>query len=113
MFRAIGLQIGATVIVVVLASMLVGVRGGVSAGLGGFACILPNLMFALRLASVSKRPGGSYPLNFFIGEFVKIAATIGLLAIAVRSYPEMHWLSMLAGMVIALQAGFFALGKKS
>jgi ATP synthase protein I len=81
-------------------------------GLAAIACILPNLLFALRLAMVNHRGGASYAVNFFVGEFLKIGATIGLLAIAVKGYPEMHWPSLLIGFAIVLHAGFIAFWKK-
>jgi len=112
MFRSLFLQIGASILVIVVAGFLVGAQGAISAGLGAFACIVPNALFILRLHSLAGRPGASYPVHFFLGEFVKIVATAGLLAIALVVYPEMHWLSLLAGWVIALQAGFFAFWKK-
>ncbi len=84
-----------------------------SAVLGGVACVLPNFLFALRLKFVASRPGASYPANFFLGEFVKIALTIGLLVISVREYADLHWPAMLIGMGLALQAGFLAFWKKS
>ena len=84
-----------------------------SALLGGMACVLPNLLFALRLRAVARRPGASYPANFFLGEFVKVLATIGLLVFVVRGYADLHWPSMLIGLGLALQAGFLAFFKKS
>lgn len=113
MFRAIYLQIGAALITAVAAGVIVGSRGVVSVGLAAVACIVPNLFFAVRLAMVVNRRGASYAANFFIGEFLKIAATIGLLAIAVKGYPEMHWPSLLIGFAIVLHAGFIAFWKKS
>ena len=70
-------------------------------------------MFALRLKSVASRPGASYPANFFLGEFVKIAATIGLLVFVVKGYADLHWPSLLIGLGLAVQAGFLAFWKKS
>ncbi len=113
MFRAIFLQIGATFLVVVVSGWFSGAHAAISAGIGGLASVLPNAMFALRLSMVSRRSGASYPANFFVGEFLKIAATIGILAIAIRTYPDMHWLSLLLGLAIALHASFFAFWKKS
>lgn len=113
MFRAILLQVGATIITALAAGLLVGARGAVSAALGGVACALPNFFFALRLKFVANRPGASYPANFFLGEFVKVAATIGLLVFVVREYADLHWPSMLIGLGLALQAGFLAFWKKS
>ena len=113
MFRAILLQVGAVIITMLVAGSLVGVRGAVSALLGGVACVLPNFLFSLRLKLAANRRGASYPANFFLGEFVKIAATIGLLVFAVRGYADLHWPSMLIGLGLALQAGFLAFWKKS
>lgn len=62
---------------------------------------------------MASRPGSSYPVNFFLGEFVKIAATAGLLVLIVRGYADLHGPAMLIGLVLALQAGFLALWKKS
>ena len=113
MFRAILWQVAATLIAAVLASLIAGMSGVVSAAMGGAVCILPNFLFALRLKLVAVRTGASYPVNFFIGEFVKIAATVGLLVFVVKEYPDLHGPSMLIGLGLALQAGFLAFWKKS
>ncbi|MFZ4535220.1 ATP synthase subunit I [Propionivibrio sp.] len=113
MYRAIFLQVGATIIAALAAGLFAGTRGAVSATLGGLACTLPNFLFATRLKFVAKRPGASYPANFFLGEFVKIAATVGLLVFVVKEYTDLHALSMLIGLVLALQAGLLAFWKKS
>ena len=113
MFRAILLQVAATIITALIAGLLAGTRGAASAILGGAVCVLPNFLFALRLKLVANRPGASYPANFFLGEFVKIAATIALLVLVVKEYADLQWPSLLVGMVLALQAGFLAFWKKS
>ena len=113
MYRAIFLQFGAALITALGAGAIVGTRGLVSVGIAAVAALLPNLLFAIRLVMVNNRPGASYAANFFIGEFLKIGATIGLLAIAVKGYPEMHWPSLLIGLAVVLHAGFIAFWKKS
>ncbi len=113
MLKAIFLQIGAALITAIGAGVIVGTRGFVSVGLAAAAAILPNLLFAIRLMMVNNRAGASYAANFFIGEFLKIAATIGLLVIAITGYPEMHWPSLMIGLAIVLHAGFIAFWKKS
>jgi len=113
MFRAIFLQAGATIIAATAGGLFAGTQGAVSAILGGAACTLPNLLFALRLKAVANRRGASFPANFFLGEFVKILATIALLVLVVREYADLHWPSMLIGLGLALQAGFLAFWKKS
>ncbi|MCB4359950.1 ATP synthase subunit I [Quatrionicoccus australiensis] len=112
MYKAIYLQFGAAVITAIGAGLIVGTRGLVSVGLAAIASILPNLFFAVRLTMLSNRPGNIYAANFFIGEFLKIGVTIGLLAIAIKGYPEMHWPSLLIGFAIVLHAGFIAFWKK-
>ena len=113
MYRAIFLQFGAALITALGAGAIVGTRGLVSVGIAAVAALLPNLLFAIRLSMVNQRPGASYAANFFIGEFLKIAATIGILAIAIKGYPEMHWPSLLIGLAVVLHAGFLAFWKKS
>ena len=108
MFKAVFLQIGATILATLIAGAITGVRGALSAALGGAACVLPNLLFALRLSAVAKRPDASYPLEFFVGEFVKIASTVGLLATVRLVYPDVHWLALFLGFVVALKANLFA-----
>ena len=112
MLNAIYLQLGAALITAILAGAIVGMRGLVSVGFAALAAILPNLFFVVRLSMLKNRPGSSYVANFFIGEFLKIAATIGILAIAIKGYPEMHWPSLLIGLAIVLHAGFLAFWKR-
>jgi len=112
MLKAIYIQLGAALITAVLAGAIVGMRGLVSVGFAALAAILPNLFFAIRLTMLKNRPEASFAANFFIGEFLKIAATIGILAIAIKGYPEMHWPSLLIGLAIVLHAGFLAFWKR-
>lgn len=109
MFRAVLLQVAATLVVAVIAGILAGKHGAVSAALGGAAIVLPNSLFALRLFAESRKPGGASPAAFFVGEFMKIAATIALLAVAASFYRDMHWLALIAGLVVAVKANLFAL----
>ena len=112
MFKALILQLVAAFITALGAGAIVGTRGLVSVGIAALAALIPNLFFAIRLTMVNNRPGASYAANFFIGEFLKIAATIGILAIAIKGYPEMHWPSLLIGLAVVLHAGFLAFWKK-
>ena len=81
MFRIVGLQIVATLIVALAAWPLGGVSAAISALLGGAACVVPNALFALRLMIAARRPQGTDMAVFFVGEFVKIGSTIALLAL--------------------------------
>lgn len=113
MFRAILLQVGAAIITAVAAGLLVGVRGSISAALGGAVCVLPNLVFALRLRLVANRPRASFSANFLLGELVKMFVTVALLIVVARVYADVHWPSLLLGLALALQAMLFALWKKN
>ncbi len=109
MFKAVFLQLGATILATLIAGLIIGSRGALSAALGGAACVLPNLLFVLRLAGGERRPAAAYPVVFFVGEIIKIAATVGLLATVRLVYPDVHWLALFCGLVVALKANLFAL----
>jgi ATP synthase protein I len=84
---------------------------GLSALMGGLSYLLPSLLFALRLRRLARRApvsGSSYPLEFFFGEAVKIALTIGLLVLSLYLVPGLVWGWFIGGLAVALQAGFFA-----
>lgn len=104
LIKVILLQLSLVAVVAAIAAVWVGARGATSTLIGGFAYILPNLLFVLRMALV---PGRASVLTFFAGEFFKIAGTIGILVVAVRYY-EVHWLCMLVGLLAALKANLFA-----
>ncbi|GAA5174868.1 hypothetical protein GCM10025771_05560 [Niveibacterium umoris] len=108
MYKVVVLQIVAALIGTVLGSVFFGLRGAFSAALGGAACVLPAWLFAIRLHAASKRPGASYALAFFLGELIKIALSIGLLAAARLVYPDVHWGAVVLGLVVTLQANVFA-----
>jgi ATP synthase protein I len=108
MFKAVSLQIGATILAAFVAASFSGMRGAVSAALGGAACFLPNLLFALRLRAVSRRSDGSYPTAFFAGELIKLASTVGLLVAVQLVYSDVHWLALFLGLVLTLKANLFA-----
>lgn len=104
LIKVILLQLGLVAVVAAISAGLVGARGAISALVGGFAYIVPNLLFVLRMALVPERTS---VLTFFVGEFFKIVGTIGILVVAVRYY-EVHWLCMLVGLLAALKANLFA-----
>jgi ATP synthase protein I len=108
MLKAVLLQIGATTLAALLAAYMFGTRGVVSAALGGAACFLPNLLFALRLSLASRGPGTSYPAVFFVGEIFKLAASVGLLAAVLFVYDDVHLLALFIGLILALKANLFA-----
>ena len=109
MLMAVMLQI-ASVLVLALGAGLV--SDWTSAGyavLGGAAAIIPNSLFALRLATHRGRSAESYPVVFFLGQVTKIALTVALLAAINKWLGPVSWLPLLLGLIVALQAPLFAL----
>ncbi len=107
MFTAIGLQIVAVVGLAGCAWLAVDGTSATSVLLGGAAAVIPNGLFALRLAAHRNRSPESYPVVFFLGEFAKIGLTIALLAAVVRWHPEVRPLALLLGLIAALKAPLF------
>ena len=109
MFRVIGLQVIASVLVAVFAWLVAGGAAAVSALLGGAACFVPNGLFALRLAVAAKRPGGTNVATFFVGEFLKIGSTIALIALIAWVWKDVVWLAMIVAVIAALKSYLIAL----
>ena len=107
------MQVIVTVIATIAAGVAIGTRGALSAAAGGGVCIIPNLLFALRLQSLRLNTGNSYSRNFLLGELLKLVLIFALLATVVRIYTELHWPSMLIGLVLASQAMFLAFWKRA
>lgn len=93
-------------IAVGLTGLLFGGRGALSAGLGGVVCCLPNLACAGYLTWAAKRKGGVQAHAFFVGEAIKFALILGLLAVIRLSVPDVHWGALLLGLIVTLQANF-------
>lgn len=108
MFRAVLHQSVATLVVTGLAWFWVGQHGAVSAVLGGGAIVFPNLLFALSLWTAA-RSGRVSVAGFFVGEFIKVAATLALLVIVAGAYRDLHWPALLAGLFVALKANLFVI----
>lgn len=91
----------------VVAMVCWGVAGGLAATsslAGTGAYLLPNAVFALRLWVSTYRPGGASPELFFIGEFLKLVATILLLwLVASVGGDQVQWPAVVVGMVAALK----------
>lgn len=104
MLRIVLLQFAATVLSCLVAGLIGGKHALFSALLGGLCCAVPNALFALRLHISAQKPEGASPMTFLIGEFVKIAMTIALLAAVVLLYRDLNWLALIAAFIIALKS---------
>ena len=110
MLMAVLLQIAAVTVLALGTAIVAGWPSAASAALGGAAAIVPNSLFALRLAMQRGRTAESYPVVFLLGQFAKIGLTVGLLAAIVKGLgPQVEWLPLLLGLIIALKAPLFAL----
>jgi ATP synthase protein I len=109
MFIAVGLQVVTVAVLGLLTGIIFDWHSAECLVLGGVAAIIPNGLFALRLAANRGRTAESYPAVFFLGEFAKIGLTVALIALIARSFESLNWLPMLIGLIAALQAPLFAL----
>ncbi|NMG66016.1 ATP synthase subunit I [Azoarcus indigens] len=107
MLKAVLLQLGATLLATAIAAFFFGLRGAISAAAGGMACALPGWVFALRLRMLAKRSGASVAA-FVVGELIKVVSIVGLLALILVLYPDVHWGALLIGLILALKANLFA-----
>ena len=103
MFKVVYLQLGATGLAVVLSALLFDLNGGLSAGLAGLACVVPNALFAWRLSQAQANA-----FTFFVGEFFKVFSIVALLMLIGMLYRDLHWGAVILGMVLALKANLFA-----
>jgi ATP synthase protein I len=109
MFIAVGLQVATVAVLALVAGFGHDWTSAKFLALGGAAAILPNGLFALRLATHRGKPAESYPVVFFLGEFAKIGLTAALIVWVARSFESVRWLALLIGLIAALQVPILAL----
>jgi ATP synthase protein I len=108
MYKTIALQLVTILIVAALVAFWLGERGAISAVLGGAVVVFPNTLFALRVW-VAARSNRISAAGFLIGEFIKVVATLTLLVTVAMMYRDVHWLALLAGLIVALKSNLFGL----
>ncbi len=74
--------------------------------LGAVVVIIPCAIFAFRLSLHQGRAPESYPVVFFVGEFVKVGLIIAGLGLIAKFLPGADWLPLLIGLIVALKAPF-------
>jgi ATP synthase protein I len=113
MLKAVLLQATMILLVAALAAAVGGAHAAWSAAFGGLACVIPNASFALRL-SMARRRGGVTVHGLFIGEFVKVAATVLLIVAVAHFYRDLNWLAFIVGCIATLKSYFlmFILGRR-
>lgn len=108
MRKIVYLQVFATMVIAVFSALLGGESAAVSALLSGFACALPNAIFAANLGIFLKISPKSAPVIFLIGEFIKIIA-IALLLCLVVLYEDLIWPAVIVTMIVVLNCSFLGL----
>jgi ATP synthase protein I len=82
----------------------------ISVAYGAFSVVLPAALFARGLMSqFSSLNALTAGIGFFVWEFVKIVATLVLLAIAPKLVTDLDWLAMLIGLIFTMQVVFVLL----
>jgi ATP synthase protein I len=112
MLRVVAAQFLTSVVVAVGAWAVGGQRAALSSLLGGLACTLPSGLLALNLAwllpSVDGGPGRAkaYALALLVGEFLKVALTIGLLVLIAWTVRDVVWSALIVSVsaVLLMQA---------
>ena len=74
--------------------------------LGIFYDLNETVVFPFRLSVETRRPGGASVHGFFIGEFMKVAATLLLLFGVASLYRDLNWLALIVGFIAALKSYF-------
>ncbi len=105
LLETVAAQLSLGLLVAIVCLVIGGLSAAASSLAGSAAYLVPNAVFALRLWMSTYRPGGANPALFFIGEFLKVGAAIGLLwLIAQLGGDQVRWLAVLAGLVAVLKA---------
>ena len=108
MWRVVKLQALAGVVVALIAAVWGGLEAGWSAAYGALAILVPAVLFARGVARNSGGAPGAIA-RLFAWEFVKLVLCIAMLAAAPVLVPNLHWLALLAGMVVTMKTYWLAL----
>ncbi len=108
MLKLVFLQAIAALISIAVATLMFGLRGAASAGLGALACLLPTAVFAGWLIFSTRRTGQARTSAFFTGEALKTLISLMILVLVATLYPGVHWGALVMGLIITLQANFLA-----
>lgn len=107
---AIALQWALVMIFAGAAWLIGGNSGALSLFAGGAAVALPNAVLALWLTLRLRSKGAVGAAGMMFGELLKLSFTLAaIVLVAVKLKPELSWLAMLIGVVVALKAQWLAL----
>ena len=108
MWRIVALQTLMGVAVALVAWWIAGRTAGWSAAYGALAIVVPAALFARGVARNSGGAPGAIA-RLFAWEFVKLVLCIAMLAAAPFLVPNLHWLALLAGMVVTMKTYWLVL----
>lgn len=92
------------------AGLLFGTSVAVSALYGAVVAVLPGALMARGATSpLARQTPAAGALSILLWAFVKIGATVMLLALAPRVVQPLHWPALLVALVACLQVYWFAL----
>ena len=103
-FVAVGFQVSSVLVCALGAWIISGTPEALFVVYGGASAVIPNGLFALRLALHRGRPPETYPVVFFVGEALKVLLSVALLGLVVRGQENVQWLALLVGWIVALKA---------
>lgn len=107
---AIALQWALVMIFAAAAWLISGNSGALSLFAGGAAVALPNAVLALWLTLRLRSKGAVGAVGMMSGELLKLVSTLAaIVLVAVKLKPELSWLAMLTGVIVALKAQWLAL----
>ena len=110
-WRVIGVQLLAGLVVASLAGWWFGASAARSAMYGSLAVVFPAALFALGLMGrMSSINAGSAVFGFFLWELVKLALTVVALVAAPRWVENLSWPAMLVGLLVTMKVYWVALG---
>ncbi len=105
-WRIVAWQAMAGVLVTVVAALLDVVLVW-SVAYGALAVVLPAAVLARALSRQSGAAGAALA-GFFVWELVKIILTVVILLAAPKLVPQLNWLALLAGFVVAMKVYWVA-----
>jgi ATP synthase protein I len=110
-WRVVLVQLVVGVVVALVAALATGSQMvGWSALYGAATAVLPGALMARGMTSqLSSVSPGSSAVSFMLWEAVKIAVSVGMLALAPRIVQPLSWLALLAGLVVCIKVYWFAL----
>tara|TARA_A100000164_G_C21909417_1_gene774858 strand:- start:964 stop:1314 length:351 start_codon:yes stop_codon:yes gene_type:complete len=109
MKKIILIQLASIFALAVLAGLIIGKNAFFSAIFGGLCCVLPNILFALRINYFVVRNSKLSAFSFFVGEFIKVLFTVSLVTLIGLLFKNLNWLIFIIALIVTLKSYMFLL----